>query len=412
MVEAYNNQYIRPSNALCNWAMPFAGHVTKPSPPSTPSFPRKPLKTKSTFYTKTNASITSITYVNISKAIAGTRQATIGRVPCRPGQGWSRPRVKRGSISQLPQCPSVWQRMRIPFLTCFKPKFCRAREAEEGTDKKVLDRPGRPCGTLAAQANPPLHKDASTSCHFLVEGLMPMGMPRTSVQADAFAFSWAVVDSDDHQVLCYHLGQETAAAQILQQALNAAGRAANPHPASALRFRDCAKPASEGCLSSSFLLTLLGPQMGAAALETAQMGRPWKGPIYAQLPATGHTFDCSANHGSHINATKPAAAEEGSRRGEEGAACRDTANRSSHVNLTKPAAAEKESPRGEEAACRDTAGDWGEISGDRPARKARRRSSIQLSQPSEPDLKHLGSLPQLGSKGISDHVPLNNKPSR
>ncbi|KAF5831692.1 hypothetical protein DUNSADRAFT_12714 [Dunaliella salina] len=267
----------------------------------------------------------------------------------------------------------------LPFLTCFKPKACRedgAAKKEEATKSKI----SKPCSTFTAE--PLQHQDASTSCDFSsVESPVHTGMPRTTVQA-AFAFSWAVVDSDGHQVLDHHLGhQETAAAQILHQALDAAGRASNPHPDSALglRAQDCAVPVSEGASSSSsssFLLTLLGPQLEPVALETAQMGRPWKGTIYAQLPATGRTYDCSAHGGSHFTPAKPAA--------------------------------EEENTRGKEAtACRDTEGDSGHISG-RPARKAHGKSSIPWSLPNEPDSVYLDSQLQPGSDGISDHVPSKN----
>ncbi|KAF5842754.1 adenylate and guanylate cyclase catalytic domain-containing protein [Dunaliella salina] len=128
----------------------------------------------------------------------------------------------------------------------------------------------------------------------------------------AFPFSWAVLTSDACRVLHHGLGLEPAAAQLLQQVLLPEGI----HPVAPAVGSPCAKP-GRGFSASSFLAALLGPQLEAVALETAKIGRPWKGSISVQLPATKHTSDSSARCSIHISPAPSAAAEEEEQRAAE-----------------------------------------------------------------------------------------------
>ncbi|KAF5829379.1 hypothetical protein DUNSADRAFT_16182 [Dunaliella salina] len=193
--------------------------------------------------------------------------------------------------------------MRRPsLLSCFMPT-CRAQEENEkaflgGSQVRGITRP--PPAAHVPPLQTPVY-NSSTSSNRPVECSPHIW---NSAMMEALPLSWAVVTSGADIVLHHHIGQESAAASVFSQAIQSMscmGDSAAQHGEN---------PVRKGVRPSSFLEALLGPQLEAAAWKAVRMGRPWKGNICMQLPATAHPRDPAGHCSMGISPKTTAAGKE------------------------------------------------------------------------------------------------------
>ncbi|KAF5829769.1 hypothetical protein DUNSADRAFT_15534 [Dunaliella salina] len=106
--------------------------------------------------------------------------------------------------------------------------------------------------------------------------------------------SLAVISSDAKEVIYHRFGLDAGAAQLLKQTLQFNKSCSGG--AHALAMRDTAQPTGKS--PSTFLATLLGPEVEAVALREARSKRFWKGTVSVQLPAHAPPSELSGSHHS------------------------------------------------------------------------------------------------------------------